>query len=218
MTTDNNRPQLPKSLLKKRKMNIIIRVTSCCILFALFLFAIIMWGERIFPMPRYSPKSFLAVQISCYILFMTLPFLITGVPMKLFDSSWSGIVSNVEVKQSVGTYWRTLGRFNVYDKQALILTIKKDDGKSAKHTATSVGEALKNTMGILSAKTDLPNQGKITDHINDFKAGDRVHKYYGFKYLYIAPSAEGDQKRCIVCGHNNDNQRAKCLNCYCDLL
>ena len=218
MTNNNYRPDIPKSLQKRCRRNIIIRVTSCCILFALFLFAVIMWGERIFPMPRFSPKSFAAVQISCYILFMTLPFLITGVPMKLIDSSWSGVISNVEVKQSIGTYWRTLGRFNVYDKQELNLTIKKDDGKTTRHTATSVGEALRNTMGILSAKTDLPNQGKITDHVNDFKIGDRVHKYYGFKYLYVVPSEEEDKKRCIVCGLNNDKHRDKCLNCYCDLL
>lgn len=215
MTIGNNRPQLPKSLLKKRKMNIIIRVTSCCIIFALFLFAIIMWGERIFPMPQYSPKSFVAVQIGCYVLFMTLPFLITGVPMKLIDSSWSGTVSNVDVEDSIGTFYRAPGRPSTYDRQDLILTIKKDNGKVITRSALSVGERYKLNV---SDRPPIPTVGKITDHLNDYKIGDRVHKYYGFKYLYVVPSEEEDKKRCIVCGLNNDKHRDKCLNCYCDLL
>ena len=215
MTTTNNRPSLPKSLQKKRNRNIIIRVTSCGILFALFLFAIIMWGERIFPMPQYTPKSFVAVQIGCYVLFMTLPFLITGVPMKLIDSSWSGIVSNVDVEDSVGTFDRAFGRPGTYDRQDLILTIKKDNGEVITRSALFVGERYK--LNISDHPT-IPSAGKITDHLNDYKGGDRVYKYYGFKYLYVVPSEEEDKKRCIVCGLNNDKHRARCLNCYCDLL
>ena len=196
-------------------MNIIIRVTSCCILFALFLFAIIMWGERIFPMPQYTPKSFVAVQIGCYVIFMTLPFLITGVPVKLIDSSWSGVVSNVDVEDSIGTFYRAFGRPGTYDRQDLILTIKKDNGKVITRSAVSVGERYKLKV---SDRPPIPTPGKITDHLNDYKIGDRVYKYYGFKYLYVVPSDEDDKKRCIVCGLNNDKHRDKCLNCYCDLI
>ena len=45
--------------------------------------------------------------------------------------------------------------------------------------------------------------GKIEYYSEKYYIGVRVHKYYGFKHLYLSPLHNNDGKTCIVCGTTN---------------
>ena len=98
MTSKKLQPELPDSLKKRRLRKILLRVLSCLVLFAFALVSIILWGETIFPFPTQNASS---LRYLCYFLFLLLPFLITGVPLKLIDRSFSGTVRKAEIKDTI---------------------------------------------------------------------------------------------------------------------
>lgn len=202
---DAGRPSLPKSLRIKRNRAILSRVIPCFILLGLCIVIITIWGKTLFHVPS---DQYVALQKSFYILFCFLPFAITGVPMKLIDTSWDGVVSEVKIEESIGTYSRSLGSPGIYTRHDLVLTIVKDDGKEIKYTPLSLGQ--RNVPWH-----QPPVVGKIEYQAEKFHIGDRVHKFYGFKYLY---SHNNDGKVCIVCGATNINEDTRCGCCHSELV
>lgn len=202
------RPSLPRSLQIKRNRNILSRVIPCVILLAICVVIITIWGEKLFHIPN---DDYVAIQKSFYILFLLLPFVITGVPMKLIDTSWSGTISEIKIEESVGTYSRSLGKPGLYTKHDLVLTIVKDDGKKIEYTALSLGQKNKPWQ-------NPPVVGRIEYQAEKYHIGERVHKYYGFKYLYISPYHNNEGKVCIVCGTPNNDQDTVCGLCHSELI
>lgn len=204
MTKQNQRPTLPVSLKKKRNGKIFARVLSCFLLLAFLIVVIIMWGDEVFPFPRPTARYV------AYAILMLVPFAITGVPHKLIDRSFSGTVLAVNVKEGTGTY-RMGSSIWPYTKHDLVLTVQTDIGETINYTALSVG--IKN-----HPSSPVPNIAKIEYQADNFSAGDRVHKYYGFKHLYVAPQTEVDRAHCIVCGTKNDNKDTVCWSCHSELI
>lgn len=205
MINQSNRPPLPATLKKKRIRNILGRVIPCALLLAFLIVIIVFWGEKVFPFPRPAPRYV------GYTLLMLVPFAITGVPHKLIDMSFSGTVIDMSVTEKIGTYSRSLAKPGLYTRHDLILTIQKDNGERIKYTALSLGVKNKSWQPV-------PNVGKIGDRTEDFSVGDRVHKYYGFKHLYVELKTEVDRKYCIVCGTKNDNKDMVCWSCHSELI
>ena len=205
MVNCNDRPTLPLSLQKKRVSNILWRVIPCVLLFALTLTTILLWGEEIFDFPH------LLARCVVYAIFLLLPFLITGVPLKLIDKSFSGTVIAVNVTEKIGIYSRSFAKGGVYTRHDLVLTIQTDEGKKIKYTALSLG--VKNRPHQFP-----PNLGAIEHHTEEYSVGERVHKYYGFGGLYVEPKTQVDRKRCIVCGTQNGNEDSRCWSCHSELI
>ena len=204
------RPQLPKILRKKRIYNILSRSISCFVLLALFIFIIVMWGNKLFPSTLDHHMGYAGLRILFYVIVLSIPFLVTGVPLKLIDKSWSGTITAVGVKENLGT--TTNPRYlQVYPKEDLILTINKDDGGEIEHTVLSFTERRMSGTG----RTPV---GKIYYHTHKYNVGDRVYKYYGFKYLYIVTQSHQKLKNCIRCGTQNNMHDVACWYCDAELL
>lgn len=204
MTNQSSRPPLPVALKKKRNRDIFARVILCVLLLALLIVVIVLWGEKVFPFPRSAPRRV------AYAILMLIPFAVTGVPHRLIDRSFSGTVLAVNVKEGTGSY-RMGSSIWPYTKHDLVLTVQRDIGKTIKYTALSVG--IKN-----HPSSPVPNIAKIEYQTDNFSVGDRVHKYYGFRHLFVEPKTEVDRKYCIVCGTKNDNDQSFCWSCHSELI
>ena len=210
MMSEKIRPELPDSLKKRRLCKILLRVLFCLVLFAFALVSIILWGETIFPFPTQNASS---LRYLCYGLFLLLPFLLTGVPLKLIDRSFSGTVRKTEIKDTIkyggGGTAKGSGAYIQHD---LILTVEKDDGKVIQYTRLSFESPL------ALFPIDNPRPGNAEHHKHEFREGERIYKYYGFKYPYIAHPTLPDDKYCIVCGQKNENKESFCFSCGAELV
>ena len=208
MTNQKTRPSLPLSLKKKRLRNILLRTISCFVLLSLALVSIILWGGSMFPFPTQSAKG---LRIFCYALMLVLPFVVTGVPFKLIDRSFSGTICKVMVKDSITSKGIRQSSAITYVQSDLILTIEKDDGKTIEYTRLS----FRTPFNHYSPES---RPGNVEHHKNSFVVGDRVHKYYGFRYVYTAHSHPRNDKYCIVCGQKNENKEGYCWSCGAELI
>ena len=204
MKKDFSRPALPKSLRKKQIKRVLFRVIPCILLLGIMIVVIVVWGSELFHMPG---KGYEAVQKVIYLFLLLLPFLITGVPLKLIDTSWDGTIMDVKIEESVGTY-TVGGRPWPYSRQDLILKITKDNEKTVEYTVLSLGIKDK-------PWNNVPIVGKIEYHAEKYHVGERVHKYYGFKHLY---RRSNDGKICIVCGAMNQDEETVCGLCHSELI
>ena len=82
---------LPKDLQIYCRNRILKRVIPCIILISVFATILTLWGSVIF---NTDNKAF---QTSCYVVVMLIPFVITGVPHKLIDSTYYGTVKKVDI-------------------------------------------------------------------------------------------------------------------------
>ena len=205
------RPELPDSLKKRRLRKILLRVLSCVFLFAFALVSVIRWGEIIFPVYTQSANS---LRYLYYGLFLLLPFLITGVPLKLIDKSFSGTVRKAEIKDKInygsGGTPKGSRQFIQHD---LVLTVEKDDGEVIQYTRMSFQTPL-----YAFPPVDNPRPGNAEHHKHEFREGERIYKYYGFKYPYIAHPTLPDDKYCIVCGQKNEDKEDFCFSCGAELV
>jgi hypothetical protein len=95
-----------------------------------------------------------------------------------------------------------------YPRNDLVLTVEKDNGKTIYYTIVSLGIKT-------SPWNSVPVVGKIEYQTEKYQIGDRVHKYYGYKHLFVEHI---DGKSCIVCGSFNNKNDEKCWCCSSNLL
>lgn len=198
--------QLSQELKQKRYKEIFKRVTLCVFLLSSVIFVLAFFGDAIFPFDNVQHS----LKVTFYGIFVILPFIVTGIPIKLIDTAWVGTVIAIDVKETTGTY--TIGgKPWPYKKNDLILTIEKTNGKIIQYNALSFGVKER-------AWQDPYVVGKMENHTDVFSIGDKVCKYYYYKYLYVIPTVKHTRKHCINCGHINDEQRSDCLSCGFPLL
>ena len=115
---------LPKDLQTNCRKRIWKRIIPCIILVFAFATVLILWGTVIF---NADNKTF---QISCYIVVMLIPFVITEVPHKLIDSTYYGTVKKVDIVTTTdngSSIKPTLE--HLYSKNTIYLSIEQPDGK-----------------------------------------------------------------------------------------
>ncbi|MBQ8408707.1 MAG: hypothetical protein IJY39_07560 [Clostridia bacterium] len=148
--------------------------------------------------------------ICVLLLFFILPFFFSGFPMKLIDKSWSGVVTEVFVKEETGTYTAAGVKAFPYTKNVIYLKVKKDNGEEARVIAREFG--IRHHHGF-----PVPNEGDVTKHLNDYSVADTVYHFYGLKHNYIVKK-NIDMIDCVVCGSQNHKERSDCLNCGHSLI
>lgn len=210
MNLESQKPQLPTSLKRKRILNIVIRSTICLLLLAIFITVIIIWGNRLFPDTLDHRAGYTSLKIMFYVIVLCVPFLITGIPFKLIDTSWSGTVIDLKIEENLGTSSNPKYIYT-HKKENLILIIKKDNEKIVRYTALSLTDKHKE----LNGSTPI---GKVYYHEHKYSIGDRVHKYYGFRHLYFIPQHDYVTKDCIVCGSKNNMDDSACWYCDSELI
>ncbi len=185
--------RLPEDYKKFIKITVLKRVIPCAFLLLLFAVVLILFGDRLF-----SSVDVEEFKISCYIVVLLLPFLITGVPHKLIDRTYIGIVEDVEVTTTVG-FSSAIGgrRGRAYDKNVVHLGIRTEDGK------------------LIYRKVHDAGANKVNDmKFRKYNIGDRVFHLYGSGCTIVVSKKPNDAKECAVCGSINAPEHDKCR--YCD--
>ena len=143
----------------------------------------------------------LLVMVLCII-----PFVVAKVPWSLIDKSWNGVVTEVYVKDEMGTYTAYHGGHpRPYPKYVIYLKVRTSNGEE-KHIAVR-------EFGLrVHVAFPVPNEGDVTKHIDEYSVGDRVYHFYGLKHYYIEKQSF-DMVECVVCGTQNHKDRDDCIEC-----
>jgi hypothetical protein len=187
-----NKPLLPEDIRKTVTLSVAKRVIPCAVLEFIMLWYVIFFGEMSFRMVG------IEVRILIYIVLILLPFIITGVPLKLIDRSWKGEIIGINVKMGLV---RSVNGKGVRDGSYLSLQIKRDDGKIVDHTVSVF--SLGYTMQSSRAKSEFAE--------DDYAVGDKVYHYYGIKRLLIIH--KDNSRECVICGSNNPDKNDRCFYC-----
>ena len=185
--------KLPKDLARFRRNQILKRVLPCIGLLTFLSIILLLWGEIIF---RTDNKAF---QGSCYTLVLLIPFVATGVPFRLIDSTYCGTVKRVDIVTSADHDFSQSIRGKTYVKNTVHLTIETPNGKTIYKTAPG-------------GKTK-PRQ--ISDA---FHEGDHVFHLYGTNTVTVFPSPDETQVFCTVCCTSNNRENTVCRHCAHSLV
>ena len=143
----------------------------------------------------------LLVMVLCII-----PFVVAKFPWSLIDKSWNGVVTEVYVKDEMGTYTAyNGGQPRPYPKYVIYLKVKTDSGEEKRIAIREFG--LRVQVGF-----PVPNEGDVTKHVDEYSVGDRVYHFYGLKHYYIVKQ-NYDMLECVVCGTQNHSERDCCIEC-----
>lgn len=205
---------LPESLITYRTKNILKRLVLCLALLAAITALAFYYRETIFSYELIPPFAIACIGIAVY----SVPFAVSGFPAILFDSNWEGVITGIDIKTNMATYVNG-GKPGGYYKNDIILTIQKQNGKTVKHTAKSLG--VKERVGISATILGSVHNvatGKIENHVDEFSVGDKVYHFYGFKYNFYVHEPCSEHRHCIVCGTANNFHSKTCWSCHNELV
>ncbi len=180
---------LPKDLRSFSIKQALKRIIPCLFLIILFGSVLIIWGERIF---NNTNDVFRA---SGYLLIMMIPFALTGVPFKLFDRTYFGVVTDVSLITTIdneSSAWPTIE--GAYRKNTIYLTVELPDGRLIRK------KALEARVGSLQP-------------IEHYQKNDCVFHLYGSRYTVILPKSQNTRLICAVCGTTNSTDDNVCRTC-----
>ena len=181
--------KLPKDLKSFCRKRFLVRVISCVILIALFAGILFLWGKRIINTEN------TIFRISCYVLIMVVPFVITGVPHKLIDRTYFGTVRKVDIITTADN--DIAGKptvENLYLKNSIYLDIVLTNGKSIYKKAYS-------------------GRARHQQNLNAFHKDDFVFHLYGTKNVVVIPHTNDTTVMCAVCGTSNTINNETCRSC-----
>jgi len=185
---------LPKDLQIYCRKKILKHAIPCAILTFAFATILALWGNIIF---NTNNKAF---QTSCYIIVMLIPFAITGVPLKLIDSTYCGIVKKVYIVTTTDNDSAVKPtRENLYLKNTIYLSIEKTDGK-------------------LIYKKAYSGRARLKQKLNTYNEGDLVFHLYGTNTVVVLPDFNESTVHCAVCSSSNNIENDKCRNCGHSLI
>ena len=180
--------KMPEDLRAYTQKKIARRVVPCLILEILLGLIIALWGDILFPT---SANEF---KYCCYFVIMLIPFAITGVPFKLIDRTYAGVIEHTEISTVMCTT-RGTRRHKLIWKNQLDVTIRTTDGKLIDKTP-------------LMIDISMPVQ-----KLEVYKVGDRVFHLYGTDTIVRLPEPSDSHVACAVCGDMNPMERNTCSFC-----
>ncbi len=138
-----------------------------------------------------------SVRIALYILLLTLPAIVTKIPLVLFDRSWKGTIERV--------YSETGAEYE--DPVAGKMTIR---------TAT-IYIVIKLTNGRIVEREVYHGPVKNENYIERYSVGDTVIHVKGAKHLQIVSGSRATAT-CVICGAENSVRNHECEKCEHTLL
>lgn len=165
------------------------KVIPCIILISVLATILALWGSVIF---NTDNKAF---QTSCYVVVMLIPFVITGVPHKLIDSTYYGTVKKVDIVTTMDNDSAVKPtREHLYLKNTIYLSIERPDGK-------------------LIYKKAYSGKAQLQQNINAYNEGDLVFHLYGSNHVVVLPDANDSSVYCSVCASSNNIENNICRDC-----
>lgn len=127
-------------------------------------------------------------------LIMIVPFILSGIPMKLIDRSWYGEILDFETSTA------RAAEIDNHSKMPITQTvlIRTPSGKLYKREIYDEGALFHD------------NSGEV------YRVGDTVAHVYGTQYLAPIRKFDRDRPRvCVYCGHKDIDENKICRNCGC---
>ncbi|MBE6577344.1 MAG: hypothetical protein E7653_04325 [Ruminococcaceae bacterium] len=192
-----NKFKMPDDLNRYSKKWAAKRVIPCLLIFFALLALIYLFGDVIV-----TTKA-VGFRVLVYLLLISAPFIIFGVPHKLIDKTYFADVIKVwvettyvqdrnRVKQSTGYYGGGASGSQTYNTVYMI--IKRDDGKEK----------------LVEAYKCRANKHQ---NLDKFKVGDKIFHLYGTKHFIKLPSDGEQTVQCPVCNTTNNIEHRKCRDC-----
>ncbi len=131
-------------------------------------------------------------------VFLILPFVISGFPLKLIDSAtYSGKILKVDI------YTQT---FNADGKASIM---RRSSMRHKNITELLIEEDTRHLNKEVAKNIYIKNHG----YSELYKAGDRIVHVYGTDYIKIISNDPNIPTVCVVCGAKNKVKNGKCCNC-----
>lgn len=189
--------KIPKDIKLYIALRVILRVTICVILITIIIIAVSMNLDDIL-------KKGVSYTILLYAVPIVIVLVVTGVPLKLIDSTWIGEVIDQKVNTIIqskvsGANYKTgfdgFGSKMSEYRNVLTLTVKTDSG---------------NTVQIKACETSDPEL--FNNMLADFKVGAKILHIYGVKYAQVIDE-DGETVKCVICGEENEKNEKTCARC-----
>ena len=181
---------LPKDLKNYARATFWRKSRAFIISFVLTVLALIFFGDIIFP------TKYPEAKVIMYTVILALPFIFTRFPFRVIDSTYCGIVEDIEVKMSKDARPASYSYkgYTLYDKGAVYLKIRTPDGSLIKRKVYG---------GIAS----------LQKYINKFNKDDEVFHLYGTNTVVVLRGERGTHVECPVCGEINEKENELCCEC-----
>ena len=199
--------------MKKTLPRDIVQYVNKKITRSVFLFvalSLLSCGINIFAWEYFATKTTPLFHMSIVLLLCGAPFFVSGFPWKLIDKSWSGTVIDVLIEEEQGVNHTSAGRGELYVKNVIYLKVRKNNGKEKYIPVREFG--IRRHKGF-----PVPNEGDVTNHLNDYSIGDSVYHFYGLKHCFVVKK-NSEMLDCVICGAQNQKGRKNCLNCGHSLI
>lgn len=172
---------------KKRFIRYGIRILCFLALMAFAVWQIFIVGDETFE--RVTPIR----RIIASIVILAAPFLIMGIPWKLRDRSYIGIVKTPIVKTFYGS--KTNLRESNKAFNSLYLVIDTPFSKKDKKKRISTAES------------------KYLQHLDVYRKGDVIYRLDGANYAFRFPTDEDGRRVCVICGLQGHEGWKSCKVC-----
>jgi len=181
---------LPKDLKDYARAAFWRKSRAFIISFAITALALVFFGDVILP------SKYPEVKPIVYTFILALPFIFTKFPFCVIDSTYCGIVEDIEVKMTKEARpapYSYKGHY-IYDKGIVYLKIRTPDGRLIKRKVYG---------GIAS----------LQKYINKFQKDDEVFHLYGTDTVVVLRGEAGTHIQCPVCGEINEKENELCREC-----
>ncbi len=195
--------KLPRDLRIFVTKAVLKRVVPCLLLLVTFSVALIFWGDVILPIEKEI------VKVIVYTMVMLVPFVVTGVPYKMIDSTWVGEV--VETKIVEENSFTNEVRPRMYGSVNVILNVKMPNGKTREIKLQ--GSTFAKHVNLLFAASGNANQTE-----DFYSVGNTVFHLYGSSQYIVLPKPADKTVQCPICGIKNDKNHEKCDSCGHSLI
>ena len=189
--------KLPEDIRAFTHKTVLKRAVPCVMLLIASVVFLLLCGERAFD----TGKN-ISWRIFYYGVTIALPFMITGVPLKLIDRTYLGTVERVEIKSSVvldNDRSIRVERRHWYSKNSVCLTILTHNGRR------------------IERRVYEDNSSNVSQ-LERYREGDTVFHLYGSKEVVILPKAADTHVKCAVCGRVNGIGERYCGFCRQTLI
>ncbi|MBQ5842544.1 MAG: hypothetical protein IIW63_05270 [Clostridia bacterium] len=188
---NKNLKVFPKDIQKYCVNKVLKRIIPCVLMFAVLLVAIILWGDILIPLD----SEYVGLKRFCYLVILSIPFIVTRVPIALFDRTYCGTVKKVDIETTPETYHPAEPTLEtVYMKNTIYLSIETPNGKKMR-------------------KKVYTGRANDAQHLSTFKEGDKVFHLCETKHTIILPTLSSTHCTCAVCGSVNEISNAVCYQC-----
>ena len=195
--------KLPRDLRIFVTKAVLKRVVPCLLLLVTFSVALIFWGDVILPIEKEI------VKVIVYTMVMLVPFVVTGVPHKMIDSTWVGEVLETKIVEE--NSFTNEVRPRMYGSVNVILNVKMPNGKTKEIKLQ--GSTFAKHVNLLFAASGNANQTE-----DFYSVGNTVFHLYSSSQYIVLPKAADKTVQCPICGIKNDKTHEKCDSCGHSLI